>query len=165
MEQLKYWAKRLTGIPTHPENSRESRITRGESISTSVCGFLSLYLVVTNVLQQHTQVYVEQDPTVSEWLQDNAIPTRQKTVGYFRNLLPFLQWLPNYNTTWFLGDMVAGITVGAVVVPQSMAYAKIANLAPQFGLYSSFVGVLLYFPFATSKECVLDLTCSALNDD
>ena len=48
-----------------------------------------------------------------------------------------------------------GITVGAVVVPQSMAYAKLALLDPQFGLYSSFVGVLIYWFFATSKDITI----------
>lgn len=90
-------------------------------------------------------------------------------VANFRSL----EWLPRYNRTWFTGDLVAGITVGAVVVPQSaffpikylrtdrtnvpslgMAYAKLANLPVEFGLYSSFVGVLIYFIFATSKEYV-----------
>ena len=45
-----------------------------------------------------------------------------------------------------------GITIGAVVVPQGMASAKLANLDVQFGLYSSFVGVLLYWAFGTSKD-------------
>jgi sodium-independent sulfate anion transporter 11 len=48
-----------------------------------------------------------------------------------------------------------GITVGAVVVPQSMAYAKLAELEPQFGLYSSFMGVLIYWFFATSKDITI----------
>lgn len=55
---------------------------------------------------------------------------------------------------WFVGDLVAGVTVGAVVVPQGMAYAKLATLPVQYGLYSSFVGVVVYWLFATSKECV-----------
>lgn len=85
------------------------------------------------------------------WFQSLA-PTRSSTVQYFRNLLPVLEWLPRYNTTWLIGDLIAGVTVGAVVVPQGMAYASLAKLAPEFGLYSSFVGVLIYFAFATSKE-------------
>lgn len=47
------------------------------------------------------------------------------------------------------------MTVGAVVVPQGMAYAKLALLPPQFGLYSSFVGVIIYFLFATSKDITI----------
>ena len=45
---------------------------------------------------------------------------------------------------WFYGDVVAGITVGMVLVPQGMSYAQIATLSPEYGLYSSFVGVLIY---------------------
>jgi hypothetical protein len=50
---------------------------------------------------------------------------------------------------------LSGITVGAVVVPQSMAYAKLAQLPPEFGLYSSFMGVLIYWFFATSKDITI----------
>lgn len=53
-----------------------------------------------------------------------------------------------------------GITVGAVVVPQSMAYAVLAQLPPQFGLYSSFMGVLIYWFFATSKDITIGVICS-----
>lgn len=51
-----------------------------------------------------------------------------------------------------------GITIGAVVVPQGMAYAVLANLPPQFGLYSSFMGVLIYWFFATSKDITIGVS-------
>jgi sodium-independent sulfate anion transporter 11 len=51
--------------------------------------------------------------------------------------------------------MIPGITVGAVVVPQSMAYARLAQLPVEFGLYSSFMGVLIYWFFATSKDITI----------
>ncbi|KAK9761242.1 Sulfate permease 2 [Basidiobolus ranarum] len=75
--------------------------------------------------------------------------------GYVRSLLPIVDWIGHYNMTWFIGDLIAGITVGAVVVPQSMAYAKLATLPPQYGLYSSFVGVIVYCFFATSKDITI----------
>ncbi|CDZ97673.1 Sulfate/bicarbonate/oxalate exchanger SAT-1 and related transporters (SLC26 family) [Phaffia rhodozyma] len=75
-----------------------------------------------------------------------------KALEYFKSLFPFLQWLPNYNLQWLVGDLIAGITVGLVLVPQSMSYAKLANLSPEYGLYSSFVGVFVYAFFATSKD-------------
>ena len=53
-----------------------------------------------------------------------------------------------------------GITVGAVVVPQSMAYAKLAELPVEFGLYSSFMGVLVYWFFATSKDITIGVCAS-----
>lgn len=71
---------------------------------------------------------------------------------YFVSLFPFLKWIHRYNWNWLVADLIAGITVGIVVVPQSMGYAKIATLEPQYGLYSAFVGVTLYFLFSTSKD-------------
>ncbi|KAJ5971463.1 sulfate anion transporter [Penicillium vulpinum] len=96
----------------------------------------------------------EADPTVLEWLND-GVPSRQQVGHYFVRLLPFLQWIRHYNLQWFLGDLVAGITVGAVVVPQSMGYAKLANLPVQYGLYTSFIGVVIYWFFATSKDITI----------
>lgn len=54
-----------------------------------------------------------------------------------------------------------GITVGCVVVPQSMAYAKLAELDVQFGLYSSFMGVLIYWFFATSKDITIGVSVAS----
>lgn len=55
---------------------------------------------------------------------------------------------------------VLGITVGCVVIPQGMAYAKLANLPVEFGLYSSFMGVLIYWFFATSKDITIGVRVS-----
>jgi MFS superfamily sulfate permease-like transporter len=54
-----------------------------------------------------------------------------------------------------LTNSSTGTTVGAVVVPQSMAYAQLAELPVEYGLYSSFMGVLLYWFFATSKDITI----------
>jgi sodium-independent sulfate anion transporter 11 len=53
---------------------------------------------------------------------------------------------------------IPGITVGAVVVPQSMGYAKLANLPVQYGLYTSFMGVLIYWFLATSKDITIGVS-------
>jgi MFS superfamily sulfate permease-like transporter len=55
-------------------------------------------------------------------------------------------------------DNNTGITIGAVVVPQGMAYAGLAGLPPQYGLYSSFMGVLIYWFFATSKDITIGVS-------
>jgi hypothetical protein len=95
--------------------------------------------------------YRESSPTVKNWVKSQITNPRQKIKNYFLSFFPFITWIYRYNFTWFWGDLIAGLTVGAVVVPQGMAYAGLANLAPQFGLYSSFVGVMIYWFFATSK--------------
>ncbi len=65
----------------------------------------------------------------------------------------------NYYLHYPLGLLtLLGITIGAVVVPQGMAYAQLANLPVQFGLYSSFMGVLIYWFFATSKDITIGVS-------
>jgi len=87
-----------------------------------------------------------------DWLKGLLPEPKQQVIEYLKSLFPILQWIGRYNLGWATGDLIAGITVGLVLVPQSMSYAKLANLSPEFGLYSSFVGVFIYCFFATSKD-------------
>lgn len=52
--------------------------------------------------------------------------------------------LRRYNAEKAVGDLIAGITVGLTVIPQSLAYSNIAGLPPQYGLYGSFLGCFVY---------------------
>ncbi|CAF3152233.1 unnamed protein product [Rotaria sp. Silwood2] len=99
--------------------------------------------------------YFEPYPTVKDWLKKKFQNPKQRLKNYFLSYLPFLKWIYRYNLVWFWGDLIAGLTVGAIVIPQGMAYAGLAKLAPQFGLYSSFVGVMIYWFFATSKDITI----------
>ena len=108
-----------------------------------------------SVFSNHTaETYVEQEPSVKEWV-SSVTPTKHDVVNYLWSLIPFTHWILHYNLQWLVGDLIAGITVGAVVVPQGMAYAKLALLPVQYGLYSSFVGVMIYWFFATSKDITI----------
>ncbi|KAH7113329.1 sulfate permease-like protein [Dendryphion nanum] len=102
--------------------------------------------------------YQEDDPSVIEWLRSHMAPTSEGATSYIRTLFPSAQWLRRYNICWFQADMIAGITVGLVVVPQGMAYALLAQLSPAFGLYTSFTGACLYWVFGTSKDIVIGTT-------
>lgn len=75
-----------------------------------------------------------------------------KVKDYGLSLFPILKWILHYNLAWLYSDVIAGITVGIVLVPQSMSYAQIATLPAEYGLYSAFVGVMIYCLFATSKD-------------
>ncbi|ORY76381.1 sulfate permease [Protomyces lactucae-debilis] len=99
--------------------------------------------------------YLEPEPTVPDFFRSVLPHPAKQAKSYLISLFPIATWIYRYNARWFAGDLVAGLTVGAVVIPQGMAYAKIATLAPEFGLYSSFVGVSLYFMFATSKDITI----------
>lgn len=69
-----------------------------------------------------------------------------------RRRLPILRWLPRYTVEDGLGDVMAGVTVGLTVIPQSMAYAGLAGLPPQYGLYGSFLGAFIYTFVGSCKD-------------
>lgn len=122
------------------------------------------------------QTFVEESPRVDDFFL-KLVPSGPQVWRYLVSLFPFLSWIGYYNLQWLAGDLVAGkelnagllnpvtnqrtgITIGAVVVPQGMAYARLANLDVQFGLYSSFMGVLVYWFFATSKDITIGVSAS-----
>jgi len=74
------------------------------------------------------------------------------------SLLALLDWLPNYKKSWLRFDLVAGITTGAVVIPKAMAYATIAGLPVQAGLYTAFVPLLLYAVLGSSRPMSVTTT-------
>ncbi|VDC07894.1 unnamed protein product [Peniophora sp. CBMAI 1063] len=115
--------------------------------------------------------YPEERPhTISskDWVRDVFRNPKDEAIHYVKRLFPILTWIGRYNVGWLTGDIIAGLTVGIVLVPQSMSYATIATLSPQYGLYSAFVGVMIYCLFATSKDvsigpvAVMSLTVSEI---
>ncbi|XP_053473160.1 sodium-independent sulfate anion transporter [Ictalurus furcatus] len=80
------------------------------------------------------------------------------SMATLRSRLPVLTWLPAYSLTWLKMDVLAGLTVGLTVIPQSLAYAEVAGLPVQYGLYSSFMGGFVYCLFGTSKDITLGPT-------
>ena len=69
--------------------------------------------------------------------------------------LPILNWLPGYERAWLRGDILAGLTVLALLIPEGMAYAEIAGMPPQTAFYAAPIGLLLYAIFGTSKQLVV----------
>ncbi len=69
-----------------------------------------------------------------------------------------LDWLPTYRGDWAKNDVVAGLTTAAVVIPKSMAYATVAGLPIQVGLYTAFVPMLVYALLGTSRPLSVSTT-------
>ncbi|GLG95332.1 Sodium-independent sulfate anion transporter, partial [Gryllus bimaculatus] len=72
--------------------------------------------------------------------------------------LPITRWLPSYSAADAAGDALAGLTVGLTLVPQAVAYAALAGLPPQYGLYSALPGGLVYAVLGTCTEISTQLT-------
>ena len=75
-----------------------------------------------------------------------------------RKLVPVLDWLPSYKKSFLKWDMVAGTTLAFFIIPTSMAYATLAGLPPQTGIYCCLFAGLLYFIFGTSRHLAMGPT-------
>uniref|UniRef100_A0A0D9XJT2 STAS domain-containing protein n=1 Tax=Leersia perrieri TaxID=77586 RepID=A0A0D9XJT2_9ORYZ len=77
---------------------------------------------------------------------------RRRALAALRYVFPCLEWLPSYTLSTLWHDVVAGVTVASLAVPQGISYAKLANLPPILGLYSSFVPAMVYAVMGSSRE-------------
>lgn len=69
----------------------------------------------------------------------------------YKRFLPFLRWFP-YGGQNFRADMIAGVTVALVLIPQSMAYAQLAGLPAYYGLYAAFLPVMVAALWGSSNQ-------------
>ena len=67
-------------------------------------------------------------------------------------LVPILGWLRSYDRRWLRGDLIAGMTVAALIVPKNLGYAEIAGIPVQNGLYAAAAGAILYAIFGTCRQ-------------
>ncbi|WJX30022.1 putative sulfate transporter 3.5 [Trifolium repens] len=81
-----------------------------------------------------------------------------KGVQYF---VPIFEWLPTYTLRLFFSDLIAGLTIASLAIPQGISYAKLANLPPLVGLYSSFVPPLVYAVFGSSRHMAVGTIAAA----
>ena len=72
--------------------------------------------------------------------------------------IPALGWLRSYQSDWLRLDLVAGLTAAAVVIPQAMAYAAIAGLPVELGLYTALTPLLVYALLGTSRPLSVSTT-------
>lgn len=72
--------------------------------------------------------------------------------------VPIVDWLPRYQRSWLRSDVIAGLTLWGLVVPEGMAYAGIAGLPPQAGLYTLVASLLVYALLGTARHLSVQAT-------
>jgi SulP family sulfate permease len=82
----------------------------------------------------------------------------EEPISGWHALFPPAQWLKAYRRQWLAGDAVAGVTLAAYAIPVSLAYASLAGLPPQNGIYCYLLGGLLYALFGTSRQLAVGPT-------
>ncbi len=80
-----------------------------------------------------------------------------RTAWWFAAFPP-AQWLPAYRREWLTSDVIAGVTLAAYAVPVSLAYASLAGLPPQHGIFCYLLGGLVYAMFGTSRQLAIGPT-------
>jgi len=85
--------------------------------------------------------------------QENQVSNHQRP-----RAIPLLEWLPGYQSSWLRYDLIAGLITAAVVIPKAMAYATIAGLPVQVGLYTALVPMVIYVVLGTSRVLSVSTT-------
>lgn len=75
--------------------------------------------------------------------------------------IPILGWLPTYQRSWLTADAIAGATIWGLLIPEMIAYAGLAGLPPQAGLYTLLASLGLYAVFGTSRHLVVAATSAS----
>ncbi|KAK4859466.1 hypothetical protein QYF36_005995 [Acer negundo] len=81
--------------------------------------------------------------------------SRGGAFSFFKGLFPILNWGRYYKASKFKSDLMAGLTLASLSIPQSIGYANLAKLDPQYGLYTSFVPPLIYALMGSSREIAI----------
>src|SRR5215510_12678029 len=85
----------------------------------------------------------------------SAIPAAPSLLARW---IPAIGWLRSYDWSWFRGDLFAGITLAAYLLPAGLGDASLARLPPEAGLYACLFGGLLFWLFCSSRHTVVSVT-------
>ncbi|OVA07001.1 STAS domain [Macleaya cordata] len=89
----------------------------------------------------------------SSWV--NKKPELKHVGSVLGAIFPILRWGRNYNLSKFKNDLMSGLTLASLSIPQSIGYANLAKLDPQYGLYTNVVPPLIYALMGSSKEIAI----------
>uniref|UniRef100_A0A8C6N9B4 STAS domain-containing protein n=1 Tax=Melopsittacus undulatus TaxID=13146 RepID=A0A8C6N9B4_MELUD len=100
-----------------------------------------------------THVKINRKQVMLAKLRKSCSCTPQKLKIFLMDFLPVLRWLPKYKCKEYIwGDVMSGLVIGIILVPQAIAYSLLAGLKPIYSLYTSFFANIIYFLMGTSRH-------------
>uniref|UniRef100_A0A8C9NKB6 Sulfate transporter n=1 Tax=Serinus canaria TaxID=9135 RepID=A0A8C9NKB6_SERCA len=105
------------------------------------------------LMERKTHVKTNRKEIMLAKLRKSCSCTPQKLKNFLMNFFPVLQWLPKYRCKEYIwGDIMSGLVIGIILVPQAIAYSLLAGLKPIYSLYTSFFANIIYFLMGTSRH-------------
>ena len=162
--------RRLTGpaVPSAFRRSRRRRTRRHRQPGAGDGGRRAAHVVrqrrrgpgalIATLTSCWVTLNVTQQPRQTKEAVVAASTQTTRPQARFARFIPILSWLPHYDRAWLTVDVIAGLTLWGLVVPEAMAYAGIAGLPPQAGLYTLLAALLVYALLGTSRHLVVQAT-------
>ncbi|XP_029458169.1 sulfate anion transporter 1 [Rhinatrema bivittatum] len=105
------------------------------------------------VMERKACINTNLQDTVKIKLKNNCFCTTKRLKNMFIDFFPIIRWLPKYNCKEYIwGDVMSGLIIGIILIPQAIAYSLLAGLKPIYSLYTSFFANLIYFLLGTSRH-------------
>uniref|UniRef100_A0A8C3NMF3 Sulfate transporter n=1 Tax=Geospiza parvula TaxID=87175 RepID=A0A8C3NMF3_GEOPR len=105
------------------------------------------------LMERKTRVKINRKETMVAKLRKSCSCTPQKLKNFLMDFFPVLRWLPKYRCREYIwGDIMSGLVIGIILVPQAIAYSLLAGLKPIYSLYTSFFANIIYFLMGTSRH-------------
>lgn len=156
---------RLSFFPWYPYRSTADHFIQLLSHPLLLCYFLFLKTMedVTNIAETSPALPPllkrrdrQQQPTLSvlkSKLKKSVACSVPRVRSTLTGFFPVVKWLPKYNLREYVwGDVMSGLIVGIILVPQAIAYCLLAGVEPIYGLYTSFYANIIYFLMGTSRH-------------
>ncbi|XP_061478432.1 sulfate anion transporter 1 [Rhineura floridana] len=104
-------------------------------------------------MERKTPVKISKTAMIKSQVRKNCSCSRTRMKKAAVDFFPVLQWLPKYNCKEYIwGDIMSGLIIGIILVPQAIAYSLLAGLKPIYSLYTSFFANIIYFLMGTSRH-------------
>ncbi|XP_024519239.1 probable sulfate transporter 3.3 [Selaginella moellendorffii] len=159
-------------LESYQNRSGESRGGVEQSLSRIVSGSSERYIVQPGSINVHSMQEVQRAPRKSAFRKLSSASREtlfpDDPFRHFKNqppvtklamaaqyVFPILEWLPKYKQAYFKSDLIAGITIASLSIPQGIAYARLAGLPAVLGLYTCVVPPVIYALFGSSKDVAM----------